>query len=79
MYVLTDVCNHLKFNFERLHSGFICICYKYTEDHIAILPSISSSMVYAECSMDSTCHMELNSSHLIWFHHDQHLECENSM
>ena len=77
MYVLTDVCNHLKFSFERLHSGFLCKCCKYTEDHIAILPSISSSMVYAECSMDSICHMDLNSSHLIWFHHNRHVVCQN--
>ena len=79
MYVLTDVCNHLKFSFERLRSGFLCKSCKYTEDHIAILPSISSSMVYAKCSMDSICQMELSSSHFIWFYQDQSLQCENSM
>ena len=72
MYVLTDVCNHLKFNFERLQCGFLCKCCKNTEDHhIAILPSVHSSMVYSKCSIDSTCQMELGSSHLIWFSHDQ--------
>ena len=81
MYVLTDVCNHLKFSFERLRSGFLCKGCKYTEDHIAILPSISSSMVYAKCCMNSTCQMELNSSHFIWLYQDQlqSPQCENSM
>ena len=79
MYLLTDVCNHLKFSFERLRSGFLCKSCKYTEDHIATLPSISSSMVYAKCCMNSICQMELNSSHFIWFYQDQSLQCENSM
>ena len=74
MHSLKQVCNHLKFNFDRLHSGFLCQCCKYTEDHIAVLPSVTSSMVYAECSMDNTQQMKLSSSHLIWFSlHDQPL------
>ena len=73
MYVLTDVCNHLKFNFERLQCGFLCKCCKNTEDHIAILPPISS-MVYAKCSIDSICQMKLGSSHFIWFSYDQLLQ-----
>ena len=77
MNVLTDVCNHLKFSFERLHCGFLCMCWNTTESHIATLPSISSPMMYAKCSMDSTCQMKLNSSHLIWFYHDQYLQCHN--
>ena len=78
MYVLTDVCNHLKFNFERLQSGFLCKCCKKTEDlHIAILPSVRSSMRYAKCSFDSTCQMELGSSHLVWFSHDQLSQSES--
>ena len=76
MYVLTDVCNHLKFSFERLQCGFLCKCCKCTGDHIAILPVISSLMIYAKCSADSTHPMKLSSSHLIWFH--QHPQCENS-
>ena len=67
MYVLTDVCNHLKFNFQRLQCGFLCKSCKHTEDHIAILPPISSSMRYARCSINTVHHMELSSSHLIWF------------
>ena len=67
MYVLTDVCNHLKFNFQRLQCGFLCKSCNNAEDHIAILPPISSSMLYAKCSIDSVHHMELSSSHLIWF------------
>ena len=77
MYILTDVCNHLKFSFERLRCGFLCKGCKSTEDHIAVLPSISSSVLYAKCIIDSTHQMELNFSHQIWFCHDQHLQCEN--
>ena len=69
MYVLTDVCNHLKFNFQRLQCGFLCKCCSNTEDHIAILPHISSSMLYARCSIESVHHMKLSPSHLIWFSH----------
>ena len=79
MYVLTDVCNHLKFNIERLRCGFLCNCYKSTENHIAILPVISSSMKFAKCSIDSTHSMKLSSSHLIWFYHDQPPQFENGM
>ena len=79
MYILTDVCNHLKFNFERLQCGFICKCSMNTEHHIAILPLISSSMLYAKCSIDSVHHMELSSSHLIWFSHDQLSQSRNGM
>ena len=71
MYVLTDVCILLKLNFERLQCGFVCKGCKHSRNHIAILPSISSSMMYARCSMDSTHQMELNSSHLTWFYRDQ--------
>ena len=74
LHSLKQVCNHLKFNYERLRFGFLCKCCKYTEDHIAILPSVSSSMAYAECSMDNTQQMKLSSAHLIWFClHDQPL------
>ena len=71
IYVLTDVCNHLKFNFERLRYGFLCKCCKCTEDHVAILPAITPSMMYAECSINSNFQMELSSSHLIWFSYDK--------
>ena len=77
MYVLTDVCNHLKFNFERLQCGFLCNGCKHTEDHIAILPSICSSIRYARCSMDSTYQMKLSTSHLVWFYHDKVLQGKN--
>jgi len=76
MYVVTDVCNHLKFNFERLQCGFLCKCCKNTEDHIAILPEVSS-MMYAKCGINSLCQMRLSSSHLIWFYHDQPLQHKN--
>ena len=79
IYVLTDVCNHLKFNFERLRCGFLCKCCKSTEDHIAILPVISSSIKFAKCSIHSTHSMKLTSSHLIWFYHGQRHQFENGM
>ena len=70
MYVLTDVCIHLKFNFERLQCGFLCKCCKHTEDHICILPTTCSSMAFAKCSIDTIYQMELGPSHLIWFLYD---------
>ena len=78
MYVLSDVCNHLKFNFERLQCGFLCKCCKSTEDHIAILPVISSSMKFAKCSIDSTHSMKLSPSCLTWFQDYRH-QFENGM
>ena len=79
MHVLTDVCNHLKFNFERLQCGFLCNCCKYTQDHIAILPPIpsSESMVYAKCSIDSVYQMELHSSHSMWFSNEKLSQSKN--
>ena len=79
VYILTDICNHLNFNFERLQCGFICKCGMNTEHHIAILPPISSSMLYAKCSIDTVHHMELSSSHLIWFSYDQLSQSRNGM
>ena len=78
MYVLTDVCNHLKFNFQRLQCGFLCKSCNNTEDHIAILPLISSSMRYAKCSINTVHHMELSSSHLIWFSRGRLLQNKKS-
>ena len=71
MYVLKDVCNHLRLNFERLQCGFLCRACKCTVDHIGILPSKSSPLIYATCSIENTHQMELSSSHLVWFYHDQ--------
>ena len=71
IYVLTDVCIHLKFNFERLQCGFLCKCCKHTEDHICILPAIYPSMRFAKCSIDTIYQMELGPSHLVWFLYDQ--------
>ena len=71
MYILKNVCIHLKFNFERLQCGFICKCCKHTEDHICNLPTICSSMAFAKCSIDTIYQMELSPSHLIWFLHPQ--------
>ena len=68
VYALTEVCIHLNFDYERLQYGFLCQCGRNTEDHIAILPeTISSTTVYAECSVNSVFRMKLNSSQLLWF------------
>ena len=79
MYGLTDVCIYLKYNFDRLCFGFLCKGCKCSEDHIATLPSISSSMSFAKCSIDNMYQMKLSSSHLIWFCHDHSLQCEKCM
>ena len=79
MDALKDVCNHLKFNFKRLKRGFLCKCCKCKEDHIAIVQPIPSLLVYAKCSTDTTCQMELSTSHLIWFLHDQHPQSKSGM
>ena len=73
MIVLKDVCEHLKFNFQRLRCGFLCKCCKHTEDHISILSTTltCSSMTFAKCSIDTIYQMELGPSHLIWFLYNQ--------
>ncbi|XP_065900732.1 uncharacterized protein [Dysidea avara] len=74
VYALTEVCINLNFNHERLQYGFLCQCGKTTaEGHIAVLPeTISSTTVYAECSINSVFRMKLNSSQLMWFFHESY-------
>ena len=68
VYALTEVCIHLNFDFERLQYGFLCQCGKSTEDHIAVLPEkITSTTVYAECSVNSVFREKLGTSQLMWF------------
>ena len=67
VYALTEVCIHLNFNYERLQYGFVCQCGKGIDNHIAVVPDITSSMHYAECSLNSLHLVKLDSSHLIWF------------
>ncbi|XP_065900760.1 uncharacterized protein [Dysidea avara] len=69
---LKEVCAHLNFDYERLQYGFLCQCGKTNEDHIAVLPeTTSSTMVYAECSIDNVFHMKVNSSQLKWFLYEE--------
>ena len=67
VYALTDVCIHLNFDYGRLQYGFVCQCGKGIDSHIAVVPDITSSMRYAECSLDSLHLVKLDCSHLIWF------------
>ena len=67
VYALTEVCIHLNFNYERLQYGFVCQCGKGIDHHIAVVPDITSSMHYAECSLNSLHLVKLDSSHLVWF------------
>ena len=67
VYALTEVCIHLNFDYERLQYGFVCQCGKGIGNHIAVVSNISSSMRYAECSLDSLQLVKLDSSHLVWF------------
>ena len=71
VYALTEVCIHLNFNYERLQYGFACQCGKGIDNHIAVVPDITSSMHYAECSLNSLHLVKLDSSHLIWFSLEQ--------
>ena len=66
VYALTEVCIHLNFDYERLRYGFVCQCGKGIDNHIAVVPDITSSMRYAECSLDSLHLVKLDCSHLIW-------------
>ena len=67
VYALTEVCIHLNFDYKRLQYGFVCQCGKSIDDHIAVVPDITSLMRYAECSLDSLHLVKLDCSHLIWF------------
>ena len=66
VYALTEVCIHLNFNYERLQYGFVCQCGKGIDNHIAVVPDITSSIHYAECCLNSLHLVKLDSSHLIW-------------
>ena len=64
---LTEVCHHLNFDHNRLQYGFLCqSCSDSPDDHIAIVPVVTPSLRYAECSINSTQHVQLISSHLKW-------------
>ena len=67
VFALTEVCIQLNLDFERLQYGFVCQCGKGIDSHVAVIPYITPSMYYAECSIDSSHHLKLDSSHLVWF------------
>jgi len=78
VYALTEVCIHLNFDFERLQYGFLCQCGNATEDHIAVLPeTITSTTVYAECSINSAFRLKLKSLQLLWFIYKDNLSSES--
>jgi len=67
-YALNEVCQHLKFDCYRIQYGFLCqSCSDSPDDHITIVPVVTPSLRYAECSINSTQHVPLTSSHLMWF------------
>ena len=66
VFALTEVCIQLNLDFERLQYGFVCQCGQGIDNHIAVIPEITPSLQYAECSIGSS-HLKLDSSHLVWF------------
>jgi len=65
---LDKVCDQLTFDHKRVQYGFLCkLCSKSSEDHIAVIPILSSPLHFAECSLNSTHHVELTTLHLVWF------------
>ena len=75
VYALTEVCNHLTFDYERLQYGFLCNCGKKPDHHIAItrLPIVSSEAPYAKCTIDNAHKFKMNPSQKIWFYLEQKL------
>ena len=67
VFALTEVCIQLNLDFERLQYGFVCQCGKGIDNHVAVIPYITPSMYYAECSINSSYYLKLDSSHLVWF------------
>ena len=70
---LVQTCIHLNFDHSKLQYGFLCDCGKITEDHIATLPVMSQSLLYADCSISTVYHMKLTPSHTIWLSKEQTL------
>ena len=70
---LVQTCIHLNFDHSKLQYGFLCDCGKITEDHIATLPVMSQSLLYADCSSSTVYHMKLTPSHTIWLSKEQTL------
>jgi len=73
MQAVKKTCDHLNFDQSRLQYGFLCDCHEITGNHIAIVPEVSQSLLYAECSGSTTYHLKLNPSHTIWLSNEQSL------
>ena len=72
IYSITEVCVSLNFSDDRLQYGFLCKnCEHHDENHIAIVPLSSSSMMYAKCSINSVHQIPMMPSNLVWFMRDQ--------
>ena len=74
---IVQTCGHLNFDHSRLQFGFLCNCGSITEDHIAIIPEVSQSTLFAECSNSTTFHLKLTASHIIWLSDQQTLPPTN--
>ncbi|XP_065907949.1 uncharacterized protein [Dysidea avara] len=70
LHSLKSVCAQLNFSSQRLQAGFYCHCDENVEPHLAILPKMTSSFVYAKCSSNSLKPIKLTPSHLVWFMED---------
>ncbi|XP_065908019.1 uncharacterized protein [Dysidea avara] len=71
LHSLELVCKQLTFSPQRLQVGFYCNCGENSEPHLAVLPEITSSVLYGRCSSNSVKLMKLTSSHLVWFKKDE--------
>jgi len=61
---LTEVCQHLNYDHNRLQYGFLCqLCSDNPDDHVAIIP-VLTPLLSVLC-INSTHHVSLTSSHLM--------------
>ena len=67
---LIQTCNHLEFEQSRLQYGFLCDCGTTSENHIAVIPVVTQSLLFADCSISTVHHVKLCASHLIWIMKD---------
>ena len=68
MKALSTICDQLNFDFQRVQVGFFCQCSKSLEQHIAVVPSGTTTLkLFATCCAKSTNQLQLKRSHLVWF------------
>ena len=63
---LQGVCEQLNYNQGRLQYGFHCQCGEFSEEHIAVLTSMTPPFDYARCGYGSLKLMNLNITHVVW-------------